>query len=282
MPLGKHVKSSYLVALLAVCALPGLSSCSKAPKAVTPAATTSQSDLVSTFTLVGHADNGRKKWEIQGETADLMAQVVHLSPVKAKAFGQTEITLTARDGWFHRESQDVELKTDVVVTTSDGAKLTTETFHWTGTRQTGKTSDWVTVTQPGMRVVGKGGFTHPKFKRVRLEREVTVTLTDRTGETVITCDGPMEVDYGRSKARFWRGVLVKDQKGTIRSDRMDVTLDPKTKQLDKASFFGHVTIHHENQSGFSHRANYWQSPGRTQLIGHPKLVMLPEDERWRE
>ncbi len=95
---------------------------------------------------------------------------------------------------------------------------------------------------------------------------------------MVTCDGPMEVDYGRHKARFWRSVLVRDAKGTIRSDRMDVTLIPQTNQIDQAVFWGHVKIVHGPQSAFANRANYWQPQGRTSLIGHPKLVMVPEKE----
>jgi lipopolysaccharide export system protein LptA len=92
----------------------------------------------------------------------------------------------------------------------------------------------------------------------------------------------MEVDYGRRKARFWRNVLVKDAKGTIRSDRLDVALDPKTNVIEKASFFGHVRINQGSQVATAHRANYWQPLGRTSLIGHPKLTLAANPETFGE
>ena len=238
-----------------------------------------QGDSISAFTLVGHADDGRKKWEIQGQTANLLGETVHLSPVSATSFGNVNVHLTAERGQFHREAQDIHLEKDVIATTSDGARLTTDSFDWMAKLETGRTADWVTVTRPGMTVVGKGGIGYPKLKRLRLERQVTVTLKGEKGTTLVTCDGPMEVDYGRRRARFWRNVLVRDAKGFIRSDRMDVALEQETNRMEKATCWGHVEIHHEAQVAFCNRANYWQSPGRTRLLGHPKIVMLPENER---
>lgn len=249
-------------------------------------------DVVSVFTLVGHTETGRKKWEVRGETADLLAETVQLSPVEAFSYGNTMLHLTAQKGLFHRLSQDVYLEKDVVVTTSDGARITTDTFDWKAKTEMGATQDKVTMTRPGMVVVGRGAVGYPKLRRVRLEKQVTVTLEGQEGKeakegkevarggvTVITCDGPMEVDSRRSKARFWRNVRVKDAKGSIRSDRMDVTLEPGTNRMKRATFWGNVQIHHENQMSTSRRAIYWPRPGRTILAGHPRLVMLTEEER---
>ena len=237
-----------------------------------------QADAVSTFSLVGHAPDGRKKWEIRGQSADLLSETVHLSPVEATAFGETKIDVTADQGQYHKVTQDVHLEKNVVLVTSDGMRLTTDSFQWESEKDTGRTSDWVTVTRPGMKVSGLGGLCYPKVKRVRLEKHVVVTLQGQQGQTVVTCDGPMEVDYGRRKARFWENVLVTDSRGTIRSDRLDVALQPQTDQIEKASFWGHVRIQHGPQTAIAHRANYWQPLGRTSLIGHPRIVMLPDKE----
>lgn len=235
-------------------------------------------DIISTFTLVGHTDTGRKKWEVQGETADLMAQTVQLSPVAATSFGQTDVHLTAKQGQFDRASENVHLQGDVVVTTTDGARLTADSLDWNQAAETGTTPDRVVVTRQGMTVTGTGGVGHPKLKQVRIQKDVTVTIEDPAkGKTVITCDGPMDVDYGVNRARFWKNVVVRDAKGLIQSDRMDVGLDPKTNRVEKATFWGHVEIHQEGKTATANRANYWQSAGRIQLIGHPKLVMIPQD-----
>ena len=247
-----------------------------------PATVRQGGDVLSTFTLVGHTETGRKKWEIQGETADLLSETVELSPVQAVSYGKVQLHLTADRGWFDKISQDVRLRGRVVATTDDGARLTTESLDWSQEKETGTTEDWVHVDRQGMTAVGLGGTGFPNRKRVRLEKQVTVTLQEaQKGTTVITCDGPMETDYGRHKARFWKNVLVRDAKGFIRSDRLDATLDPETRELKKATFWGHVEIHQEDRLATANRANYWPVQGRMQLVGHPKLVALTAGE-WGE
>lgn len=235
--------------------------------------------MVSTFTLIGHTEAGRKKWQVQGETADLLSETVQLSPVRAVSYGKVQVHLKADHGWFSKASQNVRLEGNVVATTSDEAQMTTDSLDWIQERETGTTPDWVQLVRQGMTATGLGGTGFPTLKRVRLEKQVTVTLQNAQGEvTVITCDGPMESDYGRQKARFWRNVLVRDGKGFIRSDRLDVTLDPKTRELEKATFWGHVKIHQKDQVAYANRANYWQAQGRIQLIGHPRLMTFAAGE----
>ena len=261
--------------LLFLIAISGLG-CGKVTPA--PPKAVSSNDAISTFTLIGHTDTGRKKWEVQGETADLLGDIVQLSPVSAKSFGEVDVHLTAKEGRYRKSNQDIYLRKDVVVTTSDGMRLTTESLKWMAQQGRASTTDWVRVTRPGMTVVGVGGVGFPKPKRVRVERKVTVAFEGKVGATVITCDGPMEVDYKQRKARFWRNVWVQDPKGFIRSDRMDVVLEPKENQIQEARFWGHVYVHRENQRAYAQRANYWGSPERTRLMGHTRLVMLPQEQ----
>lgn len=239
-------------------------------------------DVISAFTLVGHTESGRKKWEVQGQTADLLADRVHLSPVVAKSFGKVEVHLTADQGEFHKVTQNVHLQGHVVATTTDGARLVTDSLDWVQQAETGTTTDWVTVTRRGMKAVGEGGMGRPSMKRVRLDKQVTVTLEGQGGPTVITCDGPMEVDYGRNRARFFRNVLVRDARGFVQADRMDATLDSVTSRMDKATFWGHVEIHHGSEVSRSNRAEYWQLRGHVRLTGHPRLVMFTDGEPFLE
>lgn len=255
-----------------------LSGCAKKESPLPPTGgAVSINDAVSVFTLVGHTETGRKKWEIQGETADLFGEIVQLSPVAAKSFGEVEVQLTAKRGRYHKATQDIYLQKEVVVTTSDGAKLTTDSLKWVAQEGFGRTLDWVDVTRPGMTAVGLGGVGFPKLKRVRLEKKITVTLEGKEGKTVVTCDGPMEVDYARRKARFWRNVLVRDVRGFIRSDRMDVLLEPKANQIQEAKFWGHVRVDRGDQRATAQRAVYWGFPKRTRLMGHTQMVVLAQE-----
>ena len=246
---------------------------------VTPAVGPEGSQAISTFHLVSHSPTGRKKWEVQGETAQLLGNKIKLSPVAATSFGQVEVHLTAKRGQFERVSQNVHLEEDVVVTTADGSRLESQMLDWDQKADRATTPEPVKITRVGLTADGIGAVGYPKLKRVRLERQVTVILDDTEGRTVITCDGPMEVDYGRQKARFWRNVHVRDSKGRIDSDRLDVALDPESRQVESATFWGHVRIHHQGKVAYAHRANYWQALGQVRLVGHPKLVMTPEEAK---
>lgn len=279
-----RIFSRILVVLGGTVCLLSAGGCSKRPLPPTgnPVAGPARGDLVSTFSLVGHTETGRKKWEVQGETADLMSEVVDLSPVRATSFGQVELKLAAERGRFHKATHDVHLEGDVVATTSDGAVLTTQSLDWEQERQMGRTPDWVRVTRPGMTAVGLGGVGFPKLKKVRLERQVTVTLQDPKGKTVITCDGPMEVDYRRRHARFLRNVRVEDAQGVILADRLDIALEAASNRMEEATFWGHVQIHHGEEVARANRVNYWQPLGRIRLVGHPKLVLFTPEERLAE
>ena len=233
-------------------------------------------DVISAFKLIGHTDAGRKKWEVQGETADLLSEIVDLSPVRATAYGQVEVRLSAQRGRFNKGTQNVHLEGDVVALTSDEGVMSTQSMDWMQEKQEGRTKEWVRVDRPGITAIGLGGTGYPKRKQVRMEKRVLVILQDPKGKTVVTCDGPMEVDYGRHTARFWKRVKVVDAQGVIRSDRLDVAFDPATHRMEKAVFWGHVDIDHGGQTAHANRVNYWQPLGRIQLMGHPKLVLFAD------
>jgi LPS export ABC transporter protein LptC len=235
-------------------------------------------DQVSVFTLVGHTETGRRKWEVEGETADLTGQMVQLSPVKAISYGKVDIQITAQRGRFHKKSKNVHLRGNVVAITSDDSRLETEVLDWNQLRESATTKWPVKMLRVGMTATGKGAVAYPKRKWVKLFEKVTVTMQDPKSTTVVTCDGSMEVDYARNKARFWKNVKVTDARGTITSDRLDLNLNPKTHQMDRAIFWGRVRIDHGNEVAYANRVNYWQPLGYVRLIGHPKLVLTPEQE----
>ena len=132
--------------------------CSKmSPKrAATAWQQASQGDAISTFTLEGHDETGRRTWQVRGQSADILSETVHLSPVAATSYGQVQVDLKADKGDYERKSQNIYLKSHVVVTSSDGMKLTTKSLRWFSEQETGTTPDWVTVTRAGMKVTGRG------------------------------------------------------------------------------------------------------------------------------
>lgn len=239
-----------------------------------PALPPVSSEQMQAFTLVSDAEDGRRRWQVSGKSANLMTELIELSDITATAYGQdTRVTLTARGGLLDRRRHDVQLAEDVQAVTTEGTTLTTQSLAWNAERQTLTTADWVTVARDNLMIVGRGAVGSPGLRRVRFQREVHVTLNP---STVITCRGPLEIDYARHRARFRRHVAVQDPRGEIWADRMDVRIDPTTHQLTQVQCWGHVRIVRERQTAQSHRALYRQPDGTILMIGHPQVTCYPE------
>ncbi|MBI4313430.1 MAG: LPS export ABC transporter periplasmic protein LptC [Candidatus Omnitrophica bacterium] len=232
---------------------------------------------VEAFNLSSFSDDGQKRWEVLGKSADLAAELIALSDITATAYGQeTNVTVTAREGTFNRQARDIELRDDVRAVTTEGTTLTTETMNWNNEKQTAMTDDWTTVTRDNMVVQGQGAVGYAQLKKVRFQKQVQV---DMQPATRITCAGPLVVDYERNHARFHRRVHVQDPRGEIWADRMDVRMNPKTRKLSEIQCWGHVLIQRESQQSKSQRAVYRQRDGKITLIGHPRIVFYPEQAK---
>lgn len=277
-----HPRASvYSVLLLAVV----LTGCSRAPATSAQKAEPSETTLpvakeeAEVLTLASYTDDGRKQWEVLGKTANLAAEVIELMDITATAYGdEVNATLTAREGTFDRQARNVYLERDVKVVTTEGTTLTTQSLTWDSERQVAATDDWTTVQRDTLTVQGQGAVGSPSLKRVRFHEQVRVDLQP---STTITCRGPLEVDYERYRARFRRQVRVRDPRGEILADRMDVRIDPQTKRLSQVQCWGHVQIWQEAQWARAHRAVYRQRDGTIVLIGHPRVTFYEQAERER-
>ncbi|MBI4227194.1 MAG: LPS export ABC transporter periplasmic protein LptC [Candidatus Omnitrophica bacterium] len=268
-----HPRVIHAIALLLIV---GVAGCGRpvAPPADDPPAGPAPSDAIQAFNLASYADDGRKRWEVLGTTADMAGATIHLTDVIATTFGEKgHVTVTANEGTFDRERQHVQLQGDVKAVTSDGTTVTAPSMLWDADRQVASTPEWTTVQRGGLTVRGLGATGTPQFKNVRFHEQVRV---DVSPSTTITCRGPLEVDYERHRARFWREVRVQDPRGDVWADRMDVRLDPTSQRITQVQCWGHVSIHRPNQVARARRARYETRSGTLVLIGHPSVTYGPE------
>ncbi len=240
---------------------------SKPVKVATPSPEGSAADQkVMSFSLSGYEKNGKKKWEVEGKSADIMTEVVNLTDVVAKAYGEeTDMTIIADKGVFNRVSNDVHLEENVVVTSTDGTKMTTEALDWKNNEEKIYTDKPVKVTREGMDKKGAKA----------------VTGIDGFGitPTTITCDGPMEIDYGKNSAEFNKNVKVVDERGQMLCDTATAYYDPKTRQLTKIIAKGHVKIIRGGSWTFSDEAEYLAQEQKIVLTGSPKVMIYPEEAK---
>ncbi|MCK4518970.1 MAG: LPS export ABC transporter periplasmic protein LptC [Candidatus Omnitrophica bacterium] len=265
-----------------------LSGCSGERKADAPSisdddATASDSALndaaqqkMSTFSLSG-TEKGLKKWDIEGEKADLLSSdVVQLSKVKGKSYGEDNVvTVTAEKGKLDQKTKDMELSKNVVAVTEDGARLTTERLNWNAGEERVWTKEFVEIEKDDIKASGAGISGHPNLEKMKFEQDVKIEIAPAT---IITCDGTLRINYKENVAYLNDNVCVKDERGELMADKARVFFDKDEKAIKKVIAEGNVKIKRGENITYSSEAIYYADEGRVVLKGRPKLVIYTMDE----
>jgi len=261
-------------------------------------------EQISDFSLAGYGEKGKKSWDLSGKTADIFTDVVKLKNVIGNLYGKEEdIKLIADKGDFNKTDGKVHLEQNVVITTSTGTKLTTESLDWDRKAQLVTTKDLVNIERENMVTSGIGAIGQMGLKQVTLEKDVKVDILaqpkegkrpDVKDKTIITCDGPLVVDYEKNIATFNNNVKVERIDSTIYSDKMDVFFIPSSKEEKKseetkASGFmgnkiekiiarGNVKVIRGDNISYSEEAIYTASDKKLILSGRPQLIIYSTED----
>lgn len=212
------------------------------------------------FSLAGYEKSGKKKWEVQGRSADIMSEMVNLTDVIAKAYGEeVDMTLTADKGVFNRNTSDAHFESNVVVSGTDGTKMTTEEIDW-------KNADQKVYADKPVKV-----YTEAKEK--------SPDGSEKKIPTIITCDGPMEIDYAKNLAVFNKNVKVDDERGQVYCDTATAYYDANTRQVSRIVARGNVKIVRAGSWTFSDEAVYLAPEQKIILTGSPKVMIYPEEAK---
>lgn len=244
-------------------------------------------EMLSSFSVSGYARGGKRQWDLAGKSADIMAEEIKLSDVRGKVYGkETNMTIVADQGNLDRANNNVHLEKNVQVITDDGATLNTDYLDWDAQNQRLSNEDPVWIERDRMKAKGVGIIAQPVLNKVEIKKDVTVELSIKEDDapTVITCDGSLEVEYERNLAIFKQNVLVKDMRGEILADKIDLYLARQTQEgkkiegmqgmgIDKVVAEGNVEIHRGENISFSEKAVYDTETGKLTLTGKPKLVI---------
>lgn len=261
-------------------------------------------EQISDFSLVGYGEKGKKTWDLSGESADIFTDVVKLKNVIGNLYGKEEdIKLIADKGDFNKTDGKVHLEQNVVITTSTGTKLTTESLDWDRKAQLVTTKDLVNIERENMVTSGIGAIGQMGLKQVTLEKDVKVDILaqpkegkrpDVKDKTIITCDGPLVVDYEKNIATFNNNVKVERIDSTIYSDKMDVFFKPLSKEekkseeakapgfmgnkIEKIIARGNVKVIQGDNISYSEEAIYTASDKKLILSGRPKLIIYSTED----
>lgn len=232
---------------------------------------------ILSFNLEGYRDNGKKKWELKGAYADILANTIKLDYITAKVYGEGgSITLKARTGVYNKTTKDVHLEKNVIGKTSDGARILTDSMDWHEKTESVTTDALVRVEKDNLVSIGRGAVGTPNLKQVELKKDVTVQIKENP-PTLITCDGPLVVNYQKNIATLNNNVKITDKRGEMYADFMKVLFDPKDKKITRVVAIGNVKIKREGNYTYSERAIYNARNGKVRLIGKPKIVVFPKE-----
>lgn len=94
--------------------------------------------------------------------------------------------------------------------------------------------------------------------------------------TLITSDGPLEMDNNKKVAVFDDNVVVTDAQGKVNADHMEVYFD-KENEIDRIFCKGHVKIDQTDRHSESDEAVYEAKEQKLILTGDP-VIRQGEDE----
>ena len=257
---------------------------------------------VGDFSLAGYAEKGKKSWDISGKSADIFNDVVKLKEVVGNLYGKDEdVKLTAAKGDFNKTEGKIHLEKDVVITTSKGIKLTTDSMDWDRKNQLVDTKDKVNISKDNILITGTGAHGEPNLKRIALNKNVQVDINpadkNKTNDIgvkekiVITCDGSLLVDYEKNIATFKDNVKVEKPDLVIYSDLMDIyftgskekvesikTNSMMNDKIDKIVARGNVKIVRGENVSYSDEATYSALDKKMILSGRPKLILYSTED----
>jgi len=276
------------------------SPCLSAPEVAADNQNQESDQQISEFSLGGYGEKGKKTWDIAGKSADIFDNIIKLKDVTANMYGDKEdIKLTADKGDFDKAEGKVHVEQNVVITTTTGSRLTTESLDWDRKKQVVSTNDVVNIHRDNMVTIAKGAVGQPDLSKVKLEKDVTVNINpkDEPGKDganknkiVIICDGPLEIDYAKNIATFKNNVKVDTQDNVMYSDIMDVyflasdksrqaqdntkgNMDMMGTKIDKIVARGNVKIVQGENTTYSQEAQYTAADKKIILTGRPQLVI---------
>lgn len=248
---------------------------------------------IGDFSLSGSGEKGKKAWDISGKSADIYNDVVKLKEVVGNHYGDKDnINLTADNGDFNKSSGVVHLEKNVVITTSSGAKLTTDSLDWDRKQQIVSTLDKVNLARSDMNLAGVGAKGQTALKQVVLEKDVRLDIqpadkqTNKKEKIVITCDGPLDIDYEKNIAVFNNNVKVEKSDMIIYSDKMQVYFSPRqepgkkdqgqdlmSSSINKIVSQGNVRIIRGENISYSQEAVYSALDKKISLTGRPRIII---------
>lgn len=231
------------------------------------------------FNLNGYTDGGSKAWDINGDKANISDEKVKITNVNANAYGEQNVNLKSKKGMIDKASGDVHLEKDVVITSDQGAQVTTDTLNWKRSENLVSTDDPVEIKDDTLKITGKGMVAQPDLKTASIHENVKADVTANPKQGIaqnisITSDGPMEMDQLKQVVVFNDNVVATEVSTgrQLKADKMEVYFDQQAKGIKKLVCIGNVSVHQGENISYSEQLVYDAETQKMTLSGKPKLM----------
>ena len=130
-----------------------------------------------------------------------------------------------------------------------------------------------------MQIIAKGLSADTELKTAEFSQDVEVTLPDKETKevAVVTCSGPLEIEYNLGKAVFNDDVVATHPQGKMYSDKATLYFDTESKEIIKIVSEGNVKIVRDRNVSHAEKATYSQKDQKLILEGRPQIIYYPED-----
>ncbi|MFA5261497.1 MAG: LPS export ABC transporter periplasmic protein LptC [Candidatus Omnitrophota bacterium] len=235
------------------------------------------------FNLQGYEDDGRMKWDLRGDTADVFGEQINITNVDANHYGDQTMNLKAKVGRIDKASGDIRLEKDVVITSQQGGQMKTESLDWYKEKDIVETRDKVVLSDQRMTAVGTGMKASPGLMIAQMNKDVTVQVKPQPDKAesqpvTITCDGPLEMDQKKNKVVLKDNVVAVQGDRILKADEITVFFDPEAETIQKMICAGNVEIIQGGNKTYSQRAVYEADTQKLTLTGQPKIILITSGE----
>lgn len=252
---------------------------------------------ISDFNLSGFGQNGKKAWEVSGKSADIYSDQIKLTDIVGKIFDEENVTLVAKRGNFDKNNDKIHLENNVVITTDSGVRLTTDYLDWDRQASIVTTEAPVEIQRDNIVTSGLGAKGATSLQKLDLKKDVKLEINpvlnpDKEGSVknkiVITCEGPLTIDYSKNVAFFNNNVIVDDGESQMNAEQMDVFFEVtsanednrqgisfggKGGRIKKIVARGNVKIVRGQNCSFAEEATYNTDDKTIVLTGRPRLII---------
>jgi LPS export ABC transporter protein LptC len=135
---------------------------------------------------MSETDQGRVEWKLYAQHASVYnaRSVVIARGVRVDFFdehGERSSTLTSREGELNQIRHDMSVKGDVVVQTTDGVRLTTQSLKFLNDAQKIVSDEFVRIDRHGDVLTGYGFESDPNLRHYEFKHEVRATVRTASG-----------------------------------------------------------------------------------------------------